>query len=48
MTINTMNIIKLGLSQNLMIFEGSLAIILGPYFKFKQLTPIKALFQVET
>jgi hypothetical protein len=32
MTINTMNIMKLGLSQNLMIFEGSLVIILEPYF----------------
>ena len=48
MTINIMNIMKLGLSQNLMIFEGSLVIILGPYFNYKKSISIKALFQVET
>ena len=48
MTINIMNIMKLGLSQNLMIFEGSLVIILEPHFKYKKSIPIKALFQVET
>ena len=48
MTIITMNTITLGLSQNLMIFEGSLVSILEPYFKYKKSIPIKALFQVET